>query len=246
MELNEEQKLLLDHIEQASRMLATSIAEMELDEAIVRDPSIAPQRESRLKILTEQRYQELFEGFKTLFFDFSQVESLLKPSFDQLSSEKKEAILSDFKKIGQISDRFLNWPQDKAFTFQTCAGISAETMAWFYSVALDYTNRGEIDKGMTLFRYLTFLNPLIPDCWTSLGYCQMQKGNSEDAISSFKNAIELDPLALQARIYQVQTYFQQKQSDEARRATMELEQVLKDNPKQKDFLPYLRDLKGRI
>ena len=246
MELNEEQKLLLEQLDKACKTVASGVATRETEEQIVRDPSRASTKEADWNRLYEKNYKDLFSEIKTLFMDFSKIHELLEPYLNSAPPAKKEAIVKDFHKILSLRSHLLDAMSQENFSLQAACGVSMDTLHWIYNTAVDYIEKQEWHKGATLSRYINFLNPYIPDSWVTLGYSLMMQQQFREALQALAAATMLDPQSIHSRLYSAQIYLILNEKKDARIEIEQFEKNLVHHPQRQEFLPYLQWLKNEL
>lgn len=243
MELNEEQKLLLEQLDKACKDVAASFAEVELHKTVVKDPTI--DKETKRKALFQKNYPKIFESMKEMFLRFSEIYVILNPYLEASNPKDRDKIIEDFQKLAVIGDKISEIKNQEPIAIQQLCDFSDATLNWLYNVSLDCINNNQLDSAIDLLRYINFINPYIAESWTSLGFCHQKQHHLVEALESFSIAKILNPEIIQPRLFSAYCYFDLNKSQEAMNEVNELEIWLERSLQKEQFLPYLHNLKNR-
>lgn len=99
-----------------------------------------------------------------------------------------DAMLKVIKKQGGVTAAL-----EKEGTLQGALNFSGAMMGEMYDIALSLAAAREYDEAISVFYYLTYLNPYVSYFWQELGRCWRELQRWDDALYAFSVGINCDP-----------------------------------------------------
>ena len=123
--------------------------------------------------------------------------------------------------------------------------ISQETLKWIYQVGYTYFKNSHYPEALSLFKTLSFLNPLVFDFKLAEALTLKSLKQTDEALFIFALAAIMDPLHPSPRYNSAEIYLNNKQKSNAEIELHLLEEILKIG-QHKELEPAILALKNKI
>lgn len=137
---------------------------------------------------------------------------LLRGHVDALPLAEKERVEEEMQRAANLA---LNASLAGDSTLQKLLNLSSQTLIWMYEVAYSYYAQKDFSKALSIFQFLTILNPLIADYWVALGLTQRSLKQEMAALYAFSIAALMNPDHPTPRYHAAEIYLSFKQPKEA-------------------------------
>jgi tetratricopeptide (TPR) repeat protein len=228
--------------------IAQEFATKEIDEEIAHHPELAQERDR----LIEQHVLKNRESIEKRYGEFYQdnVEGMgaISEALQNETDDVRESVQKEFKRASEI---FLS-NQEAAPTekgqeiLQTALGISSQTMAWLYFLAFDLQKKGESFKSIGVFRFITMLNPVVPEFWIGLGLAVLNLEKVEEAKVHLEMALKLDPDNATALYFLAHCCKMEKEFKEGLEYCEKAEKAAAKDPSNQELIQSIKELKETL
>jgi tetratricopeptide (TPR) repeat protein len=204
--------------------LAEYLANEEADEESVHNHLLIP-RDSYVKSKTEYFLDFLEHESKKNTEGLEKVRKILLKSLEELPEEErgfyeKECAFASQRMQDVFTDNNFKAFEDnpklvESETWQDLLEFSDNTLHWIYELGRKQYRKGFLEDALAIFRFLSMINPMIPDYWTGTGFVQSDMGEDEAALQSLAMAIVADPENPFPRYRSAEIYIKLGQDEDA-------------------------------
>ncbi len=126
-------------------------------------------------------------------------------------------------------------------SWQKALGLNNETLLWIYNLGSRFFNEKHYEEAVSLFSFLTLLNPMIWEHWIALGFAQKELNQDIYALNSLSLASLLNPHDPTSRFQSAKIHLKLSQFDEALLELEELQKIITEQNLE-DLKPHLEFL----
>ncbi|MBA3238364.1 MAG: hypothetical protein H0T62_08490 [Parachlamydiaceae bacterium] len=129
-------------------------------------------------------------------------------------TEYEDMQVQFFEAIGYLNELDVTKPMEE--NLQKILHISDSVMATAIKIAQYEYEENRLEESLSIFAFLSLLNPEDPDYWYRLGIVTYQLQHFELALRAFTNATSLDISFIETRIYSAECYTRLNRLNEAK------------------------------